>query len=77
MVPFALPPAQLPQPGLSLPPLCRMLTPAAAAVPRLAGAGDRWVGVASIFQVFFVLGSALMFFISRSPGENAGYDSFL
>lgn len=40
-----------------------------------APAGDRWVGVASVLQVALILGSALLFFASRSPADES-FDAF-
>ncbi|KFM23204.1 Transmembrane protein 50A [Auxenochlorella protothecoides] len=36
----------------------------------------RWVGIASVLEVACILGSALLFFVSRSPGDEGGYDAY-
>jgi len=35
-----------------------------------------WPGVAGLFQVSLVLGSALLFFVSRTPSEDSGYSQW-
>ncbi|GAX76275.1 hypothetical protein CEUSTIGMA_g3719.t1 [Chlamydomonas eustigma] len=37
---------------------------------------EKWPGAAGIFQVSFILGSALLFFISRTPGNSSSYDGY-
>lgn len=51
-------------------PCCAAMNPAMA--------GQVWPGVAGVFQVAFILGSGLMFFVSRSPAEGSygGYEVF-
>lgn len=41
-------------------------------------AGEIWPGVAGVFQVACILGSGLLFFVSRTPadGEYGGYSGF-
>ncbi|KAG2448465.1 hypothetical protein HYH02_006357 [Chlamydomonas schloesseri] len=39
-------------------------------------AADKWPGAAGIFQVTFILGSGLLFFVSRTPTDTGGYSSF-
>mmetsp|Transcript_31909 Transcript_31909/g.70919 ORF Transcript_31909/g.70919 Transcript_31909/m.70919 type:complete len:167 (+) Transcript_31909:95-595(+) len=41
-------------------------------------AAEKWPGAAGIFQVTFILGSGLLFFVARTPGENEyeGYGMF-
>eukprot|EP00879_Flechtneria_rotunda_P003907 GHRR01004147.1.p1 GENE.GHRR01004147.1~~GHRR01004147.1.p1 ORF type:complete len:170 (+),score=25.44 GHRR01004147.1:115-624(+) len=41
-------------------------------------AGEVWPGVAGIFQVACILGSGLLFFVSRTPadGSGSGYEVF-
>jgi len=40
--------------------------------------GEVWPGVAGVFQVACILGSGLLFFISRTPveGSYGGYEVF-
>ena len=35
-----------------------------------------WPGVAGIFQVALILGAALLFFVSRTPSDDAGYSQW-
>ncbi|GLC37889.1 hypothetical protein PLESTB_001505800 [Pleodorina starrii] len=39
-------------------------------------AAEKWPGAAGIFQVTFILGSGLMFFVSRTPADTGGYNAF-
>lgn len=43
--------------------------------PDLSSA-DKWPGAAGIFQVTFILGSGLTFFVSRTPGGSSTYDGY-
>ncbi|KAK2076407.1 hypothetical protein QBZ16_000932 [Prototheca wickerhamii] len=36
----------------------------------------RWIGVACVLETATILGSALLFFVSRTPGEEGGYDTY-
>lgn len=40
------------------------------------GTSTVWPGVAGIFQVALILGSALLFFVSRTPSDDAGYSQW-
>ena len=37
---------------------------------------DVWPGVACLFQVCCILGSALLFWVSRTPGDESGYGGY-
>uniref|UniRef100_A0A7R9V005 Transmembrane protein 50A n=1 Tax=Chlamydomonas euryale TaxID=1486919 RepID=A0A7R9V005_9CHLO len=37
---------------------------------------EKWPGAAGIFQVSFILGSGLLFFLSRTPGESSSYEGY-
>ena len=43
--------------------------------PELSSA-EKWPGAAGIFQVSFILGSGLLFFMSRTPGGSSSYDGY-
>ena len=47
----------------------------AASNPDLSAA-EKWPGAAGIFQVSFILGSGLLFFVSRTPGSSSTYDGY-
>jgi len=50
--------------------------PAAPAALNPEAGGVVWPGVAGVFQVAFILGAGLVFFVARTPVEGDSYASF-